>query len=244
MMNKYFTNENIDKIERIINFIKPKFYNKLTWIIVGTGLAIISKPVWIEILNTVLNKNYQLNITDGDDAFIGLSLVVIALIYNLITVYFDKFLTSKQVDLEKEKQKKKDKELFEIFLKELPSGDNINFFNSHDFVNSFDNRITNRLENFVECWNNAEKEFLDNEIEILKKDFLQNTNQFLEDLSNGSYTIERGKFNMQTTIPDAYFGKGYHLPDEITNKIDKLNKLSRKIFNLHQAFIRKCKEKL
>ena len=64
MIDKYFTHENIDKFERLINLIKPKFYNKLTWFVVGAGLTVISKPMWLEILNVLLKKNYQLKITE------------------------------------------------------------------------------------------------------------------------------------------------------------------------------------
>ena len=243
MFEKYFTNETIDKIERIINLIKPKFYNKLTWFVVGTGLTIVSKPLWIEILNAILNKKYQLNITDGNDAFIGLSLVITALIYNLFTVYFDKFLISKQVSLKEEKQINKDKELFNKFLETLPSNDNINFLNNHDFVNPFNIRNMDGLENFVETWSNAETEFMDNKIEDLKKELLVNAEKLIYDLAMGSYII-RNSESMATTIPDMYFGNEYALPDSLIEKIKKLNSLSQKVFDLHQAFIRICREKL
>lgn len=239
MFEKYFTNETIDKIERIINLIKPKFYNKLTWFVVGTGLTIVSKPLWIEILNAILNKKYQLNITDAKDAFIGLSLVITALIYNLFTVYFDKFLISKQSDLEKEKQLKKDKELFNKFLEKLPSNGSIEFLKIHSFENGFYLEDLRQILNFQEEWDNAEYEFLNEKLEKLRIELLINIKKFTNLNAMGSYSLGGGYF---TTTPDAYRLDDWNIPKHVIDKMKEMNSLADKVCNSHQLLIRTAKK--
>jgi hypothetical protein len=103
---------NIDKVIEIIKLFKPSFYNKITWAIVISGLALLGTSLLERILNAILEKEYNLTITDDKDSIFGFSLVVIALIYNIITVYFDKFLIQKQDNLIILEQKEVDKELY------------------------------------------------------------------------------------------------------------------------------------
>jgi hypothetical protein len=233
MFEKYFTNETIDKIERIINLIKPKFYNKLTWFVVGTGLTIVSKPLWIEILNAILNKKYQLNITDGNDAFIGLSLVIIALIYNLFTVYFDKFLISKQSDLEKEKQINKDKELFNKFLLSLPTKGTLEFIRFYDYHNLFHKSDIEPLYDIIENWNNAEYKFLNQNIEVLKIHLIEKIKLFLEQLIYKTIYINNSReFRKLDRESNSYLEYKY------------IDDLADDVFNAHQKFIIECNKEL
>ena len=235
----YFTDENIDKFGRVINLIKPKFYNKLTWLIVGTGLATISKPIWIEIVNTILKKNYQINITDGNDTIVGFLLVITGLVYNLITVYFDKFLISKQETLKQEKWLSKDKLLFEKFLEELPSNGSIEFIKTHSFRNGFYLENLRQILNFQESWDDAEHEFIDKKLETLRKQLLENIKKFIHVNAIGSYPVKHGYF---TTTPDKYRLDDLNIPKEIIDKMNKMDDLAKEVVKSHQEFIRTAKK--
>ncbi|WP_193210164.1 hypothetical protein [Aliarcobacter butzleri] len=235
MIKNYFTDENIDKLERVINFIKPKFYNKLTWLIVGVGLATISKPLWLEIVNTLFNKNFQINITDANDTIIGFLLVITALMYNLTTVYFDKFLISKQETLKQEKWLLKDKLLFEKFLEELPSNGSIEFLKIHSFQDGFYLEYLRQILNFEQNWNDAEHEFINEKLEKLRKELLENIKKFVYVNANGSYSLGDGYF---TTTPDAYRLDDWNMPQHVIDKMKEMDDLADKVVESHQTFIR------
>lgn len=235
MIKNYFTNENIDKFERVINLIKPKFYNKLTWLIVGVGLATISKPLWLEIANNIFNKNYQINITDENDIIVGFSLVTMALLYNLITVYFDKFLISKQEVLKQEKWLVKDKLLFEKFLEELPSNGSVEFLRTHSFQNGFYLEYLRQILNFEQNWNDAEHEFINEKLEKLRKELLENIKDFVYVNANGSYPLGDGYF---TTTPNAYRLDDWNMPQHVIDKMKNMDDLADKVVKTHQNFIR------
>ena len=78
----------MDKILTIIidylKFLKPKAHNAITKLIVIAGLALIAPSVVIVLINKVLEKELEFRIISEYDPFWGISLIVIALIYNLI----------------------------------------------------------------------------------------------------------------------------------------------------------------
>jgi hypothetical protein len=80
----------------VIKLLKPKHYDKVTWVLIGVGLLLVSRPTLVQILNEFLKRNYQFEIIGKHDVLIGFILIVIALIYNtrikLIELY-----TSRQV---------------------------------------------------------------------------------------------------------------------------------------------------
>jgi hypothetical protein len=81
--------KDINLIE-IIKFIKPKFYNTLTWTIVISGLLLIGTPFWQNVIASLLKK-YDVTVsscTDYGDYKWGLALVFCGLIYNIITNSF------------------------------------------------------------------------------------------------------------------------------------------------------------
>lgn len=76
----------IDKIIGIIKLFSPKYYDRITKIIIVAGIGLLSKPLWVDILNIFLYE-FKFNIIGENDWVIGLALIVIALIYNTILSY-------------------------------------------------------------------------------------------------------------------------------------------------------------
>ncbi|MWB94197.1 hypothetical protein GON26_07470 [Flavobacterium sp. GA093] len=68
-------------IEDFIKLIRPKYYNRLTRLLVVSGIALLSKPVWLDILNLFLG-GLKLSIIGEFDWLLGLVIIIIALIYN------------------------------------------------------------------------------------------------------------------------------------------------------------------
>ncbi|MEO9276137.1 hypothetical protein ABFY09_14990, partial [Marinomonas sp. 5E14-1] len=51
-----------DRLLKLIELLRPKFYNKLTWLIVISGLGLMSKPFWLTLRNMRSSRATRLNI--------------------------------------------------------------------------------------------------------------------------------------------------------------------------------------
>ncbi len=78
----------MEKIEKIIRLLKPKYYNRITYVIVFCGTSLLTKPIWLDLLNAFLetnnnnNKDFQISIIGKWDWSLGLIVIIIGLIYN------------------------------------------------------------------------------------------------------------------------------------------------------------------
>lgn len=78
----------MEKLERIIKLLKPKYYNRITYLIVLTGCSLLTKPIWLDILNAILetsndnNDKIQFALIDNWDWLIGLFLIALGLWWN------------------------------------------------------------------------------------------------------------------------------------------------------------------
>lgn len=93
----------LSEVLRVIEFIRPKFYNKLTWLMVVSGLSLMSAPLWVSLANQILDKEFGFTFSGGSDMAWGFSLCVVALLYNLISTGVHELLIS---ELKKEKSAK------------------------------------------------------------------------------------------------------------------------------------------
>lgn len=67
----------------LLKWLWPKFHNRITWVIVGTGLALAASPWWAEIVTIIVADISQREISIPDHPWIGITLVAIALLYHL-----------------------------------------------------------------------------------------------------------------------------------------------------------------
>lgn len=78
----------MEKFEKIVRLLKPKYYNRITYLIVISGTSLLTKPIWLDLLNAFLetnnenNKNFQISIVGEWDCLLGLAVIIIGLIYN------------------------------------------------------------------------------------------------------------------------------------------------------------------
>ncbi len=82
---------NIENIIKIIKFLKPKFYNKLTWVVVIFGISLMASPFWQQILSKILEEKFQITIGSQSDVIWGYALIFTGLVYNILTQYFLEF---------------------------------------------------------------------------------------------------------------------------------------------------------
>lgn len=86
----------IEDFSVLIKLLRPKYYNRITRILVVGGMALLSKPVWIDLLNLVLG-GLKFSIIGEFDWLLGLIIIIVALIYNTFHRYLDlKFETENE----------------------------------------------------------------------------------------------------------------------------------------------------
>jgi hypothetical protein len=101
-----------DRLLKLIELLRPKFYNKLTWLIVIGGLGLMSKPLWLTVINVIFETSIQLSITDNADSAWGFALVVLGLIYHFFNTGLHEFVISKKESSQKQLSDTHDLEIF------------------------------------------------------------------------------------------------------------------------------------
>jgi hypothetical protein len=73
----------LSQIVEIIKFFRPEFYNKATWFLLISGVALTGTSIFEKILFVVLDRTFNLRLTETSDSYIGLAFVSLGLVYNL-----------------------------------------------------------------------------------------------------------------------------------------------------------------
>jgi len=80
----------ISFLKWLIELLRPKFYNRITWTLIIAGLSMMSTPLWERLLEFALKTQFEIDITSNDTRW-GFSLIVVALIYNFATTSLNAF---------------------------------------------------------------------------------------------------------------------------------------------------------
>ncbi|MEK0157849.1 hypothetical protein WLQ65_01605 [Pseudoalteromonas piscicida] len=102
-----------DRLLKLIELLRPKFYNKLTWLIVISGLGLMSKPLWLTLINLIFETGFQFSITEESDTAWGFCLVLVGLIYHLINTGLHEFVLSKKEKIYNLKRNEHDIKIFQ-----------------------------------------------------------------------------------------------------------------------------------
>ncbi|MBH0067086.1 hypothetical protein [Pseudoalteromonas sp. NZS100] len=231
--------------------IFPDFSNTMTKYVVGLGATIVLTPAPLKqlfynwLVDTFnLNSGQHFSFADiqsnSADYWLGFSLIFIALIHNIAYRVFI-YKSEKLERDEKDKLIQVDKELYQSFIELLPSdGATIQLLEEHDFGASYHKNSTKDLDTFIYTWNNAQKEFLDEELESKRSDFLKKILEFSNTLALRSYNIGGSTYSC---IPDAYRG-AWEWPKHVDEQINLLNSLASECFEKHKELILLARRKL
>lgn len=73
-----------DQAEKVFRLFFPEFSNKVTWAVVGAGLALTSASFVDAIIRAFIEESFKIEVFGSHDGLIGLSLVAFGLIHNII----------------------------------------------------------------------------------------------------------------------------------------------------------------
>jgi len=229
----------INDLIKIIKLLKPNFHNKITWLLVLFGISLIGTPLIEMIINKIFETHFSISITSDNDTNIGIIIILIALTYNILTNYFNKYLLHKETIKKLGNYLSEDKKLYKILLKELPSNGSINFLRDHDFNYPFRLSELDQLVDFIYNWDNAEHEFIDKDIEKIKTNLFDEIKNYLEYSSMNTYPLKAEFQTVKTDIDSEI-----ELSETTKENISQLNKYGDTIYNLHQELIRNGRESL
>ena len=151
-------------ILKLIEALKPKFYNKITWLIVVSGLSLMSTPLWITVVNAVFERAFELSLTNGSDAAWGFALCCLGLIYHLVNSGLYEMALSVDTKAKAEKRDKHDLEVFKG-LNEAMSEDYLN--NLISWVRTGDSLHWDdygKLKRFINQASSSTNSFLNSEL--------------------------------------------------------------------------------
>ncbi|WP_418141288.1 hypothetical protein NUW46_02155 [Marinobacter sp. MA] len=131
-----------------------------------------------------------------------------------------------------------DVSLFEKALELLPSTTVVHFLKKHDFWRPFQRSEIKPISQFVYEWNNAEHEFQDERLEILKAELYEAASKF--DRLIGIYTSPN-KDGFQAVRPDSYEDGG-DLESKYRREAKELGDAADEVVESHQKFVREGKQ--
>lgn len=75
----------LEVVERVIPLIRPKFYNRLTWVVVLAGALLTAAPWWSDLVSAVAQKYLAITLpSTTSNIGWGIALIAIGLIYHIV----------------------------------------------------------------------------------------------------------------------------------------------------------------
>ncbi|MFS1859859.1 hypothetical protein BCU54_001905 [Vibrio lentus] len=144
---------------------------------------------------------------------------------------------SKATDSPKSRQT--DVELFEKFLATLPSRGSISFIDEQNMAGfSWPHNKLDELNNFYYYWNDAEHEFIDNELEQMRGQLHSLVGEYLGQIATNTFPARNPD---RQTVPPEW---EYEDPERFFNVVNKLHDTAGEIVNIHQELVRMARKKI
>lgn len=76
--------QNIAFFKKIYRYLRPEAYNRITILLIVIGGGLIGTPIYEAILEVVLEKQFDIILPNSNEPYIGLGIIILAIIYNLV----------------------------------------------------------------------------------------------------------------------------------------------------------------
>jgi hypothetical protein len=124
-----------------------------------------------------------------------------------------------------------DKALFAQFKAALPSKGTISFISQHSMGYSFKRDALRELDDFVYAWDDADHEFMEPELERLRKVLRTAADEYLMYLSLNTWPIDQERQGVPAEWEETQ-------PKRFRETIDRLHELAAQVVGAHQELIR------
>ncbi|GAB3483067.1 hypothetical protein [Marinomonas epiphytica] len=151
-----------DQVEKIFRLFFPEFSNKVTWTVVGAGLALTSTPFVEAIIRAIIEENFKIEILGSNDGYIGLTLVAFGLIHNIVLQREkNKLQIAANVPEDNSEQREHDKKVFNYLngvmdenilntIFDTLERDHAYFYSRYDAVEKFMHEINNSENSYAD----------------------------------------------------------------------------------------------
>ncbi|UYV20066.1 hypothetical protein K1Y77_05225 [Halomonas qaidamensis] len=164
---------------KILEMLRPKFYNRLTWVIVIAGLSLMTTPVWTLLLSEFIEKSFEFSITGESDLAWGFLLCVTGLIYHLAITGMHEFLIAQNTKEKNQKIQEHDGALFMKLTNLLPEeylNSLIDYIETEDALRWDDHR---KIESFILLANEAGHSFITLKLKISTEKLTSALSEFI-----------------------------------------------------------------
>ncbi|MFH1094069.1 MAG: hypothetical protein V1739_07980 [Candidatus Omnitrophota bacterium] len=169
--------------------------------------------------------------------------LIISIIINIvlgICLFFKSALNDLLVELVKSikekalKLKEHDIELFNLFLKVLPSDGSIKFIDEWNMAGfSFRWSEFDQLKEFAEKWTTPEYEFTDKKIEKLRSELQKKSNKYLWYLATNSW-CNKNSVELIASVPPEW---EFEQPERFQEVVNKLHESAEEIVDIHRKLV-------
>lgn len=110
--------------ERVIALIRPKFYNRIAWVVVLAGLLLVASPWWLDLVSALAHRYFDVTLpTAASHVAMGVVLVGLGLLYHLIVHYINELIASQRESTTLAAQREHDREIFAQFVSHVSEND-------------------------------------------------------------------------------------------------------------------------
>lgn len=164
-------------ILKLVELLQPRFYNRITWLIVIAGIAMMSTPLWEKIANELLKKELEISISDGNDAAWGFALCVLGLVYHMANTGFYELVKTNEACARKDRERQHDVAIFQKANALLTEEQLSDFLHNLKADHSCYTDTADKLDNFLQFLAATSNQFLTpqlaseaNELQLAWKD--------------------------------------------------------------------------
>jgi len=158
--------------ERVIALIRPKFYNRLTWIVVLAGLLLMSSPWWLDIVNAFAVRYLGFSLPPSDPHFgWGMALVVSGMAYHIAVHYINELIATQSAHTTHASHQEHDRKTFDSFAAVLSEDDLAwilsDIQNQHAYVSTQGSKLDNAARHLL----SPATQFIDTHVSAAARDF-------------------------------------------------------------------------
>ncbi|MCJ8313255.1 MAG: hypothetical protein HRU38_13390 [Saccharospirillaceae bacterium] len=222
----------VNKILRLlVKLIFPDFSNRITWLVVFSGVLIMSPGLSTLISELLIKKYLDSSVNFEGNSIFGLILIISGLLHNLLY----QFIGQSKVINGLNPSFRNDEMLFNKFIKLLPASPVIENLKWVDFFAEVERVKYEPLRTFMHRWDNAEHVFNDSKMEKDRSDFLMLTHKFFELI--GAYTIPVGYNSEYASVQDKNSERSQEFECRNKEQADEIHEILESLILAHKKII-------
>jgi len=236
---------------KVITLLRPQFYNKLTWFIVISGIALMSTPLWQEIIAAILRSRFDLDLVPGDSVTWGFALVVVGLVYHFATTslfQYSKSITDSEKNIQRNTH---DRQIFEESIKILTEEELASYLDWLANDHSYRENAADKVAGYHDYHAKPKNRFINEDLNSAALNMVRALGEILSWTSLNFWVYPENQKRENTRFcmhPELNLDRQGHGTPEQMQMYDELtktlNELIRDVSDTYTSYRKKIKEQL